>query len=60
MTRREEYTERHWFVEGRARGDIRRVADEAEAREMASWNPDSQSVVLYRDVTFGPMIETDQ
>lgn len=53
----EERTERHWFVRGNARGDIRQVADEGEAREVASWNPAADNVVLYRDVTYGPMVE---
>lgn len=57
MSLYEERTERQWFVRGNARGDIRQVADEREAREMVSWNPAAENVVLYRDVTYGPMVE---
>ncbi|MGX6604824.1 hypothetical protein ACWKSP_22250 [Micromonosporaceae bacterium Da 78-11] len=56
----EEHTERLWFVKGTARGDIRKVADEDEARRMVSWNPDARAVILYRDVTYGPMVEADR
>jgi hypothetical protein len=56
----DEHTERHWFVKGTARGDIRKVAGEDEARYRVTWNPASESVVLYRDVTFGPLVEVDQ
>jgi hypothetical protein len=56
----EERTEREWFVKGTARGDIHRAADEAEARDMLTWNPSAKGIVLYRDVTYGPMVEAEQ
>lgn len=57
MPRFEEHTERQWFVKGAARGDIRQADDEQDAREMAAWNPGAESTVLYRDVTYGPLVE---
>lgn len=57
MSGYEEHTERQWFVKGTARGDIRQVEDEQAAHEMAAWNPDAGSVVLWRDVRYGPMVE---
>ena len=57
----EERTEREWFVKGRARNDIRRVENEHAARDMVEHSPaSSDSVALYRDVTYGPMVEAER
>lgn len=61
MSSYEERTERHWFVHGRARDQYTRVEDEAAAREaLTSWNPSADMVIVYRDVTYGPMVEVDR
>ncbi len=57
----EERTERQWFVKGRARGEIRQVADEEMAfQAVAEWNPAADNVAVYRDVHYGPMIEAER
>jgi hypothetical protein len=56
----EEHTEREWFVKGTARGDIHQDAEEDEAHRMVNWNPAAKGILLYRDVTYGPMVEAEQ
>ena len=56
MSKYDEHTVREWFVRDN-RGAHHTAEDERHAREMATWNPDADSVVLYRDVTYGPMVE---
>lgn len=52
-------TERQWFVRDR-RGAHHQVCDETEARLLVDENPDADGVVLWRDVTFGPLVEADR
>lgn len=50
-----ERTERQWFVRD-VRGAHHQVSDENEARDLVAENPAAQGVVLWRDVTYGPMV----
>lgn len=55
----EEHTERRWYVRD-IRGATHQADDERDARGMAAENPAAQSVVLYRDIHYGPLVPVDR